>query len=194
MKIQIKYSKRKSISVKIIDENNILVSAPKGVSKTYIDNFLNSKQNWINNKINSIKNKNIEFNDVINKTKYMIFGEVISYNGNFKNYYESLCKNYVINRVEEISKLCGLTYNNLYFKNFTSKWGHCDNNKNITINYKLVFLKKQVIDYVIVHELCHTQYMNHQKEFRALLSSYFKNEALYKKELKKYGFLAKLKY
>mgnify|MGYP003310676746 CR=1 FL=1 len=31
-------------------------------------------------------------------------------------YYESLCKNYVINRVEEISKLCGLTYNNLYFK------------------------------------------------------------------------------
>ena len=57
-----------------------------------------------------------------------------------------------------------------------------------------MFLKKPIIDYVIIHELCHTKYMNHQIEFKTLLSSYFKNEVVYKKELKIYGFLAKLKY
>ena len=61
--------------------------------------------------------------------------------------------------------------NKIRIKKIKYAWGSCTSKKNITFNSELIYYDKNVIEYVIVHELAHLKYMNHQKEFWKLVDS-----------------------
>ena len=66
-----------------------------------------------------------------------------------------------------------------------TRWGVCQTkNGVITLNNKLIHYDLSVIDYVIIHELCHFIHANHQKEFWDLVSKYYPNYKIIKKKLK----------
>lgn len=72
--------------------------------------------------------------------------------------------------VERINKFYGYKYNKIYIRNTTSRWGSCSSNKNLSFNFQLLFLDQKEREYVVVHELCHLQEMNHSKNFWNLVS------------------------
>lgn len=76
-------------------------------------------------------------------------------------------------KLEHWSKQCGLDYNSLKIDTAKSRWGCCSSKKEIKLSYYLLLLPERLVDYVIVHELCHTREMNHGPRFKALLHSYF---------------------
>jgi predicted metal-dependent hydrolase len=80
-------------------------------------------------------------------------------------------------KLEYWSKQCGLDYNSLKIDTAKSRWGCCSSRKDIKLSYYLLLLPERLIDYVIVHELCHTREMNHGPRFKALLHSYFNDYA-----------------
>lgn len=95
---------------------------------------------------------------------------------------------YLPQRVAEISKITGLTYNRLTIRPTQSKWGSCSSQKNISLSLYLMSLPRHLIDFVIVHELCHTIHFNHSAEFHALVNSIVSGkEKLLSKELKSYS-------
>lgn len=71
------------------------------------------------------------------------------------------------------SKKCNLPYNTVEISSAKSRWGSCDNKKNIRLSYWLMLIPERNIDYVIVHELCHTKEMNHGPKFKKMLYGYF---------------------
>ncbi len=193
MKYLVSYSKRKTISLRIIDENTVKISAPNSANREVIEKFVLSKKSWIQKKISLLNKLNNKFDDVINGNKICLFGEIINFSGNKSKYLNEIAEEYLPKRIKELSILYNLKYNGLKLKNYKSKWGQCDKQRNITLNKKLIFLNREVIDYIILHELCHTLYMNHQKNFHKKLSSLVNNEAQLIKQLKEYSILIKYK-
>ena len=78
-------------------------------------------------------------------------------------------------RVKKQSKQTGLTYQQLQFRKMEKRWGSCTESNNIIMNIEAVKLPFTLIDYIIIHELCHTRVKNHSKQFWAELARHVPN-------------------
>lgn len=80
-------------------------------------------------------------------------------------------------RLLQLSKQCGLPYASVKINSSQGRWGSCSTSKNINLSYFLLLLPSHLIDYVLLHELCHTREMNHSERFWALLDQFTEGKA-----------------
>ena len=73
-------------------------------------------------------------------------------------------------RLENLAERHGFHFNRVTIRGQKTRWGSCSSQKNINLNYKLLFLEAAVVDYVLIHELCHTIEMNHSRRFWDLVA------------------------
>lgn len=90
-------------------------------------------------------------------------------------------------RLNELSSLYGFTYNRVFIRNQKTRWGSCSAKNNINLNMNLVRLPKDLIDYVILHELVHTREKNHSKVFWAELNKVVGDAGKLKSRLREYS-------
>ncbi|MDP3883302.1 MAG: M48 family metallopeptidase [Candidatus Staskawiczbacteria bacterium] len=76
---------------------------------------------------------------------------------------------FVENRLSHFNKHYNFEINRIAIKNASSRWGSCSSKKNLNFNYKIIYLRPELADYLIVHELCHLGELNHSKRFWALV-------------------------
>lgn len=94
---------------------------------------------------------------------------------------ESLRKNAKVilpSRLEHLSKQSGLPYKSVKINSSQGRWGSCSARKDINLSYYLVLLPSHLIDYVLLHELCHTREMNHSERFWELLNRFTNGNAM----------------
>ena len=72
-------------------------------------------------------------------------------------------------RLKELATQKGFTYNRCTVRNVHSRWGSCNTKGNISLSVSLIELPDELIDYILLHELCHTVEMNHSDRFWALM-------------------------
>ena len=89
-------------------------------------------------------------------------------------------------RLAELADIHGFKYNKVFIKNNVSNWGSCSSLGNINLNLRLVTLPQELQDYVMLHELCHLKYLNHGREFHALLESVCPRHRELAKQVKQY--------
>ena len=87
--------------------------------------------------------------------------------------------------VKELSERYNLALNNLTFRLAKTRWGSCSHINNISLNINLVRQRQDLIEYVIVHELCHTKIKNHSATFWDFLTSFIPNARALDREIKK---------
>ena len=85
---------------------------------------------------------------------------------------------------QKVSQEVNLTFNKLSIRGQKTRWGSCSTQKNINLNYKLLFLPESLVRYVFIHELCHTVHMNHSKTFWQLVGDKDPNYQHWRNELK----------
>ena len=95
-------------------------------------------------------------------------------------------KAFLPGRLAELAAQHGFSYNQVRIKHNVSNWGSCSVKKNINLNLNLMRLPAELQDYVMLHELCHLKYMNHGKEFHALLESICPNHKTLRTKLREY--------
>jgi len=78
-------------------------------------------------------------------------------------------ENWIPFRIQRFSKQHGFKYKDIRFKNAKTRWGSCSHDNNLNFNIHLMTLPEHLIDYVILHELCHTIEKNHSYRFWSLM-------------------------
>jgi predicted metal-dependent hydrolase len=91
----------------------------------------------------------------------------------------------VINRLLHFNQYYNFKYNRIAIRDQKSRWGSCSSNANLNFNYRVGLLPEHLMDYVIVHELCHLTEMNHGPKFWELVSQVIPNYNARREELKK---------
>ncbi|MCL2375094.1 MAG: M48 family metallopeptidase [Firmicutes bacterium] len=184
-------SKRKTIALEI-KKASLVVKAPLSMQQSVIDKFIHTKKKWVFSKLESQEKKFEKFKEVLHLEKFLLHGsetEELQPNlfvPRIKRFYQKIAKNYLVARIDEISDLLGNEYKQYVFalSNAKTRWGSCNKNKKICLNWRLVLLDKALQDYVIIHELCHLKHLNHSKEFWNLIGRYCPNYKKLKLHLK----------
>ena len=86
--------------------------------------------------------------------------------------------------LDRISRKTGLPYQNLTIRDQKTRWGSCSALKNINLNLRLIFLPPHLVDYIIIHELCHTQVLSHSSTFWKLVASFYPQYKEARKQLR----------
>lgn len=210
---QVIKSKRKTLSISINENAQLIVRAPNRISDAKIQEFINEKSSWI------IKNKNLIKLRLQNTEKdqnnLLYLGEYfpikknikslkkVSFNGeefitNLENqsqlsnalkiWYKDKFKELAIPRLNYFVDKYGLTVNQVRLKRQKTLWGSCSSRNNINLNFLLIMAPLKVIDYVIIHELVHTIHKNHSANFWSAVEDIMPNYKDPKNWLKENGY------
>lgn len=175
MKLNVKIikSKRKSIGVEIKPDLTILVRAPYSVNDATIKKLLAEKSPWIEKKIKEISNNNKNSLPEFTDKELEVLREQT--------------RAIITPKAEYFAKILNVSFNKLFVKKQRSVWGSCSSKKNINFNLLLCLCPENVIDYIVVHELCHLKQLNHSKQFWAEVEKIFPKHKEAKNWLKTEG-------
>ena len=102
--------------------------------------------------------------------------------------YRIEAKEYLPQRLDNMATLKGFKYGKLTIRNSLTRWGSCSSKNNISLSFHLMKLPDELIDYILLHELCHTVQKNHGPKFWELLNKVTDGRAKQlAKEVKKYS-------
>lgn len=105
------------------------------------------------------------------------------------DWYVKQAKAVIPKRVRFWAERMGESYGNVTVKNQKKRWGSCSSARNLNFNRRLVMAPEAVVDYVVVHELCHLRHMNHSKEFWNEVEKILPDYKIHKKWLENNGAL-----
>ncbi len=159
------------ITLLVNSKGQVRVTAPKLVPKKMIDRFVASKKEWIAGVLEKMQ--------ATKKSDFV--GPKYSYHAN-----KARAKKVITARVKHFAELHRFTFKRISIKNTSSRWGSCSTKDNLNFNYKLIFLSEALLDYVVVHELCHLRHHNHSASFWKEVSQILPDYRARERELRKY--------
>ena len=163
-------SARKTIAIQIKPDGGVVVRCPKRMRSEEIRKFVQSKTDWIEKHVSAIRqNREPSFGpEEVAKLKK-----------------ETMTK--VESRAAYFAKLVGVEYGRIAVRAQHTRWGSCSSRGNLNFNCLLCLMPPEVLDYIVVHELCHRKHMNHSAAFWAEVERILPDHAKYKKWLKENG-------
>lgn len=177
MKVTVIRSNRKTVAIQVNSDRSVTVRAPRSASEKDIEEILKKKKAWISKHIEKIKETKERFEaeptEKLTREKVIALAE------------EAL--KVIPERVEYFAKVIGVTYGKITIRNQKTRWGSCSSKGNLNFNCLLMLAPPEVLDYVVVHELCHRKQMNHSKAFWLEVEKVLPNYKEVRKWLKEEG-------
>lgn len=159
----VKKNKRtKKVKLIIRPNNSLVISAPIKIKLKTAEKLILSESDLILKKIIFLKKNRLDFLENKEKALLLIKEKIIKFN-----------------------KIYKVRINNIKIKNQKTRWGSCSKRGNLNFNYRIINLPEKLIDYIIVHELCHLKELNHSINFWQLVSNTLPNYVELKKDLRK---------
>ncbi|MBN1494679.1 M48 family metallopeptidase [Candidatus Peregrinibacteria bacterium] len=194
-------SKRRTISLVITKEPSLVIRAPFRVSEDYIQNLVNQKLGWIQKKFEEMAKRPKTGKQFINGEEFLFLGKTykLQITENLKNiqaldklylpekklpkakkhivgWYKKQAKEIVVKRTRFMADRFSFNPSSIRISGAMRRWGSCNSKRRINFSWRLVMTPREVIDYVIVHELSHLAHLNHSKNFwakvKAILPDY----------------------
>lgn len=170
--ISLQRDKRKTLSISIGDGRVLNVKAPMNMSERQIERFIHQKQFWIYKQMKrhlelektAIHRSDAEIKELKERARIVL-----------------------TQKTEMYSKLMETEYTKIRIGNQRTCWGSCSGKGTISYNWHLVLMPDEIQDYVVVHELSHTFFMNHSKQFWEFVGKYIPDYEDRRRWLKRHG-------
>lgn len=201
----------KHARLRVSEDGKVRVIVPFSFTKEDVSALLDKKERWIEKNLEFFRKKekiNLQRNQLLlygNRYAYFYdstFEQKVIIDHEHKtirakrdllhiqlqeNWYKSIAKKHLIARTNKLAEKLNFKFNKIYIRGQHRKWGNCSQEKNISLNWRLIKAPLFVIDYLIVHELVHTEIMNHTGRFWTMLRSYYPDYKAAVKWLDRYG-------
>ncbi len=146
-------SKRKTMSIQLKPDGSIMVRAPRWMRDRDIESFLQEKRAWIEKHRRAMQERQAQMEGLVPYTEAEIRALV------------KRAREVITQKVRYYAPMVGVDYGRITIRCQRSRWGSCSSKGNLNFNCLLVLLPEDVIDSVVVHELCHRKQMNHSAAF-----------------------------
>ena len=182
-------SKRRSYGIVINEEGQVSVRIPLRGSVRTAETMVREKQDWIFEKIELQKQrKRIRSQQAaLSESKY-----TPEQRAGLEKRYRQAAKEYIPKRADYYAQLLGVTYERIRIAEQKTRWGSCSSKGTLSFNWKLMLAPPKVLDYVVVHELCHLIEMNHSPRFWKQVENVIPDYKEYRKWLKENGITLQL--
>lgn len=154
-------SKRRTLALEVTPDGDLIIRVPLKASDREILNFTEKNKEWIAGKIRQARRRKKEREDREREHP------VIPLTPEELEELRKAAVDYIPMRVAHYAALMDVDFGRITIRNQTSRWGSCSSKKNLNFNVLLMLTPQEVIDSVIVHELCHIRHMDHSKAFYA---------------------------
>lgn len=175
--VKIVRSRRKTISIEIRPELCVVVRAPLHMTEKEIEGFLRAHEKWIRDHLEQMRQRQeaarTRPEDRLTMAQLQNLAD------------QALLV--IPRKADRYAQLLGVTYGRITIRNQKTRWGSCSAKGNLNFNCLLMLTPDEVIDYVVVHELCHRREMNHSQAFWTLVEGVLPDYKVQKKWLKQNG-------
>ena len=131
------------MSIQVADDRKIIVKVPLGTPTFVAENFIRKKKDWITKQLEKIE-KQSELADSMGPLTDEDIRQI-----------KKKAREVIPQRVEYYAKLAGISYKRIFIRLQKSRWGSCSVDGNLNFNCLLVLMPPEILDSVVVHELCH---------------------------------------
>ena len=147
-------SSRKTLAVQIRADGTVIARAPLRMSKDRILCFLSEKASWIRMQQGKMQER-----------ENMRQQARIHLDAAQEKELRERAKSVLAQRTAYFARQVGVTYGRITVRDQKTRWGSCSQTGNLNFNFRLILAPPEVLDYVVVHELCHRRQMNHSTQF-----------------------------
>ena len=141
-------SDRKTIAIQIQPDGQVVVRCPKGMRLEEARRFVKSKADWIEKHLAKLDRQ-----------------ETVKYTPQQIEHLREQTRALVAARVNYYAPIVGVTYHQIAIRSQRTRWGSCSSKGNLNFNCLLALVPPEVLDYIVVHELCHLKELNHSERF-----------------------------
>ncbi|MFC7680152.1 M48 family metallopeptidase [Paenibacillus sp. GCM10028914] len=203
IEFHVEYGPRKKFSIHIDPSGLVTVKAPTHTADDIVLSVVRQQGDVILKQLkaieaarsNSMVREYEEEGKFLHLGKYYKLHELIETSGrtkeelqhDLKKFYFASCKKVIGERIKIYQKQLKVTPKSFVIEESQTKWGSCNSAKHLTFNYRLAMAPIEVIDYVVIHELCHLLHMNHDRSFWRRVGSVMKDYKAKEAFLAKYG-------
>ena len=147
-------SSRKTLAVQIRADGTVIARAPLRMPKDRILCFLSEKASWIRMQ-----------QGIMQEREKMRQQARIHLDAAKEKELRERAKSVLAQRTAYFARQIGVTYGRITVRDQKTRWGSCSQTGNLNFNFRLILAPPEVLDYVVVHELCHRRQMNHSAQF-----------------------------
>lgn len=173
--VRIERSRRRSIVLSVNSKAEVILKVPYRTTNAEINRILFERQDWIRTHVARVRSARASAGTLAPLTDEEL--RQLSHQA----------ARYIPPRVAMYAERIGVSYGRITIRHQRTRWGSCSTKGNLNFNCLLMLTSPEVIDYVIVHELCHRKEMNHSARFWALVASILPDYAQQKRWLREHG-------